>query len=140
MYTFLIILLIVDALILIAAVLLQSGKGGGLAASFGGAASSAEAFVGTRQAANLLTRASWWCGGIFLALGFILSLLSTRAAAPKSVLDQPFSQQPAPTAPAPTQGTAPAVPLEPAAKQPATTPAAGRKGAPAKAPTPEKQP
>src|SRR5881628_3491935 len=56
MYTFLLILLILDSLVLIAAVLLQSGKGGGVAASFGGASSSADAFIGTRQAGNLLRR------------------------------------------------------------------------------------
>ena len=122
MYTFLIVLLVLDSLVLIGAILLQSGKGGGLAASFGGAASSADAFVGTRQAANLLTRASWWCGGIFLVLGFILSIMSTRQGVPRSVLDQPFSQSPAAPAPAPTKGgaAAPAVPLSPAGTAPAT--------------------
>src|SRR5919197_584322 len=99
MYTFLLVLLVLDSLILIAAVLLQSGKGGGLASSFGGASSSADAFVGTRQAANLLTKASWWCGGIFLALAFILQLMSARSSAPRSVLEQPFSQQPPTAAP-----------------------------------------
>ena len=72
MYTFLLTLLILDAIILAIAVLLQSGKGGGLAASFGGASSSSDSVIGTRQAGNLLTKASWWCGGVFLGLAFIL--------------------------------------------------------------------
>jgi len=113
LYGFLIFLLIADSLVLITAVLLQAGKGGGVAASFGGASSSADAFIGTRQAGNLLTKASWVCGGIFIALAFILQIMSTRTRVPQSVLDQPFSQQPA-RAPAP-KGAAPAVPLEPAA-------------------------
>ena len=60
LYTFLVILLILDSIVLVAAILLQSGKGGGLAASFGGATSAADSLIGTRQAGNLLTKASWW--------------------------------------------------------------------------------
>ena len=124
MYTVLLILLVLDSLVLVAAVLLQAGKGGGIAASFGGASSSADAFIGTRQAGNLLTKTSWWAGGIFLALAFVLQIASTRRTAPTSVLDRPFSQQPAaPATPAP--GTAPALPLENAA------PTAAPTGAPA---------
>ena len=121
-------LLILDSLILIAAVLLQAGKGGGLAASFGGVTSSADAILGTRQAGNILTKISWWCGGLFLALAFLLSLTSTQAAAPRSILDQTFTPQPIqtpaatpntpatnilPVEPAPTGGTkAPAAPTK----------------------------
>ena len=111
MYTFLLILLILDSVVLAAAVLAQSGKGGGLAASFGGAGST-EAFLGLRQAGNLLTKASWWAGGIFLVLAFVLALMSGRSRTPRSILEQQFNQ-PAPTAPAPGTG-APVVPLEPA--------------------------
>lgn len=99
--TILITLLIIDSIVLIAAILLQSGKGGGLAASFGGTSSSTDSILGTRQAGNLLTKTSWWGGGIFLALSFILSLTSANTSAPKSILDQTFSA-PAPTAPATT--------------------------------------
>jgi preprotein translocase subunit SecG len=115
MVTFLVVLLIIDSLILALAILVQSGKGGGLAASFGGATTSAEAFMGLRQAGNLFTKLSWWCGGIFLFLAFVISLLSVRARAPESVLDRAFDQPavPAQTTPA-TTAPAPAVPLEPA--------------------------
>src|SRR5215212_3178529 len=115
LYTFLLILLIIDSVILVVAVLLQSGQGGGMAASFGGVSSSASSFMGTRQAGNLLTKASWWCGGLFLGLSFLLALASTRSRAPKSILDQTFQTPPA-TAPAPAAGGAanPAIPLTPA--------------------------
>ena len=115
LYSILIVLLTIDSLILIAAVLLQSGQGQGLAATFGGVSSSASSFFGTRQTGNLLTKASWWCGGIFLLLAFILSLASTRNRAPRSVLDQTFPNAPAtaPAAPANPNAT-PAVPLTPA--------------------------
>ena len=128
MYTALILLLVLDSFVLIGAVLLQAGKGGGLAASFGGAASSADSFVGTRQAANLLTRTSWWAGGLFLFLGLVLSIMSTRASTPSSILDGTF-QQPARTAPATGQPSS-AVPLE----------AVPSKTAPAPVPPPTKQP
>ena len=117
LYSFLLILLIIDSLVLIAAVLLQAGQGGGMAASFGGVSSSASSFLGTRQTGNLLTKASWWCGGLFLGLAFLLSLASTRSRAPKSVLDQTFTPAPvsAPPANAPASGANPTIPLTPAA-------------------------
>src|SRR5213075_3151591 len=101
-YSILLTLLAIDSVVLIAAVLLQSGKGGGLAASFGGVTSSADAILGTRQAGNLLTKASWWCGGIFLGLAFLISLTGSRRTVPRSVLDQSFQTPPAQTAPATT--------------------------------------
>ena len=129
MYTFLLILLIIDAIVLAIAVLLQAGKGGGLAASFGGASSSSDAFLGTRQAGNILTKASWWCGGIFIFLAFVLQLMSSTSAAPTSILDRALTPS-AQTAPAssagnvPTSGVQSAVPLtpEPAGAPPTTTP------------------
>ena len=111
----LLVLLAIDSVVLIAAVLLQSGKGGGLAASFGGVTSSADAILGTRQAGNLLTKASWWCGGIFLGLAFLISLTGSRRSVPRSVLDQSFQNPPAQTAPAttPSQPSANVLPITP---------------------------
>src|SRR5215211_3440200 len=132
LYNFLLVLLVLDSLVLIVAVLMQAGQGGGMAATFGGVSSSASSFLGTRQAGNLLTKASWWCGGLFLGLSFLLALASTRSRAPKSVLDQTF-QTPAPaTAPATTApGTAnPAIPLNPAPTTAAPTTAAPTTGTP----------
>jgi preprotein translocase subunit SecG len=125
--TLLVTLLVIDSIILIAAILFQSGKGGGLAASFGGVTSSADAILGTRQAGNLLTKISWWCGGIFLGLSFLLTLIGPRQSAPRSILDQTFTQPPAQTAPA--QPNTNVLPITPA-------PA----GADAKAPAPTKAP
>lgn len=125
MYTFLVVLLVLTSLVVIAAILLQSGQGSGLSASFGGASSSPDAFIGMRQAGNLLTLISWWGGGVFLALAFILQLMSTRQRTPRSVLEGKLATPAAPVVP-PT--TNPAVPLSP------LTPATG--GAPATTPTP----
>ena len=121
LYTFLLILLVLDSLVLVVAILLQAGKGGGLAASFGGATSAADSLLGTRQAGNLLTRASWWCGGIFLVLAFVLQIASARPGAPASVLDKSLST-PVPAAPPTSNDKNSAVPLEAAPKAPASTP------------------
>jgi preprotein translocase subunit SecG len=128
MFTFLLVLLIIDSLVLVTAILLQAGKGNGLAATFGGVSSSADSLLGTRQAGNLLTKASWWGAGIFLFLSLVLSIASTQRRAPKSVLDQAFTQPaaPAPSAPAPAGGTtggAAGIPLTPAPSTPAGQPA-----------------
>jgi preprotein translocase subunit SecG len=121
LYTFLITLLVIDCFVVMAAILLQSGKGSGLAANFGGASSSPDAFIGIRQAGNLLTKATWWGGGVFLFLCFVLQLMSTHTSAPRSVLEKGLGTQQQQAAP-PT--SAPAVPLEPAPSTtaPVTTP------------------
>jgi preprotein translocase subunit SecG len=133
LYNILIAILFIDAVLLVAAILLQAGKGGGLAATFGGVSSSADAILGTRAAGNLLTKASWWCGGLFLGIAYVLSLMSSRTTRPTSVLDEAFTPAPA-TSPAP-RSTAPALPLEEAApagtKTPAGTKAAATKTQPA---------
>ena len=133
-YTLMLVLLVIDSVLLVLAILMQSGQGGGMAASFGGVSSSASNFLGARQTGNLLTKMSWWCGGLFLGLAYVLSLASSRTRAPKSVLDQAFPNAPVtqtapasalPLSPAPT-GTAPAT-TAPATKTPSATPTAPAK-------------
>src|SRR3979490_3112172 len=124
LYTFLLTLLVIDCIVVMLAILLQSGKGTGLAAGFAGASSSPDALIGIRQAGNILTRISWCGGGIFLGLCFILQIMSTHSAAPRSVLEKGLGAQQQNVAPPPT--SAPAVPLEAA-----PTPAAPPKTAPA---------
>jgi preprotein translocase subunit SecG len=130
-------LLIIDCFVLAAAVLLQSGKGTGMAASFGGVSSSPDAFIGTRQAGNLLTRIGWWSGGIFLAVALVLQISSARARVPKSVLDQAVTPPAAPATPAPASA-APALPFQAAPSAapgaPATAPSSAPATAPANAP------
>ena len=129
MFAFLLILLILDGLLLTVVILLQAGKGEGLAA-MGGSGTAADSLIGGRQAATLLTKATWIGGGIFLTLALVLSILSTRSRAPSSILRDEFRSTqtaPAPIVPgttAPAAGTQPAVPgTEPqgAAQPPATT-------------------
>jgi preprotein translocase subunit SecG len=137
MYTFLLVLLIIDSIVLVTAILLQSGKGDGLSASFGGVSSSSDSLLGTRQAGNLLTRTSWWGGGVFLFLAFVLSLMSTQQRAPSSVLDQVFTQPPAPATTPASPNANSAIPLTPAAPATGNAPAGN---APANTPAPATKP
>jgi preprotein translocase subunit SecG len=103
-------------------VLLQAGQGGGLA-SLGGA--TTDTVLGGRQAVTLLTKATWWCGGIFLVLALALSLVP-RGGSDTSALQERLRAT-TPTAPAPSAplpiGGAPAAPGT-------TTPAAPGAAAP----------
>ena len=132
MYTFLLILLILDALLLSAVVLLQAGQGGGLA-TMGGAGT--ESVLGGRQAVTILTKLSWWCGGIFLGLSLLLSVMHRSAGT--SDLQQQLRQSAPPTSqapggPSPLQGMTPAPGTPaPGAAAPAATPPAPAAAAPA---------
>jgi preprotein translocase subunit SecG len=138
MFAFLVSLLALDALLLSVVVLLQAGQGGGLASLGGG---GTDTVLGNRQAVTILTKLTWWCGGIFLLLSLVLSLVPRggnssalqeriRAATPAAPtqqaplpLGQPSAEAPKANAPLPL-GT------------PSTTPksqAAPSKGAPAPA-------
>jgi preprotein translocase subunit SecG len=93
-------------------VLLQAGQGGGLA-GFGGSGTT-DTVLGGRQAVTILTKATWWCGGIFLALSLLLSFVHPSAGS--SALQERLRTA-APTAPAPLPGT-------PSSGSPTTAPAA----------------
>ena len=122
MYTFLLVLLIIDALILAAAVLMQAGKGGGVAANFGGASSSTASVIGSRQAGDLLTKTSWWGGGIFIFLAFVLQLMSSRASGPRSILDDIATPAPAQSQTAPGATPAPPTSVIPLQQDPTVPP------------------
>jgi preprotein translocase subunit SecG len=87
MYGLLLSLMVLDGILLCVVILLQSGKGGGLAA-MGGGVTATEGILGGRQATTVLTRATWIMGSAFLVLAFILSIMSSRAAQPTSILRQ----------------------------------------------------
>ena len=86
MYGFLLAALILDGLFLSIVILLQSGKGGGLAAVGGGGGTMTEGVLGGRQATTVLTNATWTAGTIFMVLSLVLSIMSSRARAPDSVI------------------------------------------------------
>jgi preprotein translocase subunit SecG len=122
LFVFLLVLLLLVGLFMSVIVLLQAGKGGGLAAMGGGGAGvGGDSVIGGRQAATLLTKATWISGGLFLFLAVVLSVVSSRQTRPESVLRGSIPQA-APAVPQPvlpgvqpqTDGVAPAGPLEPA--------------------------
>ena len=136
MFTALLVFHILVCFSLVIVVLLQSGKGGGLAGgAFGGAT---QTVFGGRGATDFLTRATMVLGGLFFVTSLVLALMSTRATASRSLLQeearkagaaapaQPPGQQTGPLRqaplPAPAGGTTPAP-----TQQPATPPAGGGK-------------
>ena len=104
MFALLLTLLILDALILSAVVLLQAGQGGGLA-SLGGA--TTDTVLGGRQAVTILTKLTWWCGGLFLALSLLLSLVPRGGGSTElqERLRATTPDAPAASAPLPLGGT-----------------------------------
>jgi preprotein translocase subunit SecG len=116
MYGFLLTVLVLDGIFLSVVILLQAGKGGGLAA-VGGGAGMTDGLLGGRQATTVLTRATWTSGTVFMVLALVLSIMSSRAQMPESVIqvDAPATTttQPAPVLPGaetpvvPEQGAAP---------------------------------
>src|SRR5437867_4558 len=128
MTTLLTILAILAALILFPAILFQAGQGGGLATQFGGG-SSTDAFVGGRQAATILHKASWWAGGTFLAICFVLQLVSGHGSAPQSITQEELRRQAQQQAPAPITGAAP-LPLQSPSAPPSAAPLPGARTTP----------
>ena len=118
MYGFLLAILVLDGLFMTVVVLLQAGKGGGLA-SVGGGAGMTEGIMGGRQATTVLTRATWVSGSVFMALALVLSIMSSRAAGPQSVIQVPAQTTTAPQPVLPGVGDGAAAP----APTPVGTPA-----------------
>jgi preprotein translocase subunit SecG len=133
MFVFLLSLLILDALLLSVVVLLQAGQGGGLASLGGG---TTDTVLGGRQAVTILTKLSWWCGGIFLLLSLILSFVP-RGGASSALQQRLRAASPAAPAQAPLplgQSGEPAPSAGKTSTPPASEPATGSKSAPAPLP------
>jgi len=91
MYGLLLTILVLDGFFLATVILMQAGKGGGLAA-MGGGGSAADGIMAGRQATTFLTRATWAGGTAFMVLALVLSIMSSRAQAPQSILQQDLQQ------------------------------------------------
>lgn len=118
MYGFLLALLVLDGLFLSVVILLQAGKGGGLAAVGGSGGTMTEGVLGGRQATTVLTRATWTSGTIFMVLALVLSIMSSRAQAPESVIQVDVPTQTAPQPVLPGVGNPPAAPNDGGAGDP----------------------
>lgn len=95
MYGLLLGILVLLAIFLCIVILLQSGKGGGLAAMGGGAAAT-DGILAGRQATTVLTRSTWIAGTTFMVLALVLSILSSRARAPESIIRPDLQTAPTP--------------------------------------------
>ena len=132
MFGFLLVIMILDGLLLSAVVLMQAGQGGGLASLGGGTTSQV---LGGRQATNLLTKMTWWTGGIFMGLALVLSLVSSgRGTTGASEVQKRLRQGPPVQQTAPQTGIPGLTPPPPGAAPPGATapaPAAPPPAAPA---------
>ena len=88
-----------------------------------GGGASTDSFFGGRQAATILTKATWWLGGIFLGSRWCLAGMSTRSSQPRSVLDAEPAAAPTPVLP-PAQQPLP-LDVEPQGEQADATSATG---------------
>lgn len=104
MTTVLLVLHFFITLALIGVVLLQRSEGGGLGI---GSSQGMGSFMTGRGTANLLTRATAFLAVAFFVLSLTLAYLSRGTGQPRSILDAPAINSPAPT-------TAPATPAPPA--------------------------
>jgi preprotein translocase subunit SecG len=110
MFTFLIVLIAVLGIILTLVVLLQSGKGGGLAGIASGG--STTQILGARQAPDILEKATWTLGTLFIVLCILTNFAIDTEERRDSVIqeriqdrptDFPAPQAPIAPAPSPTQ-------------------------------------
>jgi preprotein translocase subunit SecG len=111
MTTVLLVIHLMIAAALVGVVLVQRSEGGALGIGGGGGG-----FMTGRGTANLLTRATAGLAAAFFITSIVLSILASRANAPRSIFD------PAAKGTAPVSGTA-----DPATK-PGEAPASGRGG------------
>jgi preprotein translocase subunit SecG len=95
---------IIVSVFLIIVVLLQSGQSGDIAAAFGGMGS--QTAFGPRGSATALSKATTCSAITFMVTSITLSVMASRHAGPKSVLQgmtpSQTKSQPAKPAPAPT--------------------------------------
>ena len=84
MFTFLIILIAIIAVLLIMVVLLQSGKGGGLAGIAAGGATTQ--ILGSRQAPDILEKATWALATAFIVLCILTNFAIDRSGQTESVI------------------------------------------------------
>ncbi len=130
MFTFIVILIALIALLLTLVVLVQSGKGGGLA---GIAAGGTTQILGTRQAPDVLEKATWVLSSAFIVLCILTNFFIGGTVQQESVIQQRArsgqTEQAVPAIPPAGQGQAPVTPPPgPAPEQgqanPATPPGA----------------
>lgn len=117
MFTVVVVIHLLLAVSLVAVILLQKSEGGALGIGGGGGMAG---FMTGRSTANLLTRTTAVLTVGFFATSIALAMIAAHGRTPSSVLSQPVTTQPAPTAPgtpsSPAKPQAPATPAAPLTK------------------------
>jgi len=90
LYTVLSILLVIDSILLVILILMQKTKGAEIGAVFGSGAAAAVLGAG---ASNILTKITYWLGGLFLALVLALSVIHHHMVKQKSQIPQSVNVQ-----------------------------------------------
>jgi preprotein translocase subunit SecG len=123
LYGIAIVIYLIVCIFLVLLVIIQSDKGGGISGAIGGGLSGANAFLGTQDTANILTRLTTGFAAGYMVLCIVLSLFLSRSNidAQKSDLRKRAEQQekfspsaalggqlPLKSAPAPAPGQMPA--------------------------------
>lgn len=86
MFVFLIVVIALIGLLLTLIVLLQSGKGGGLAGIASGGAT--QQILGARTAPDVLEKATWVLGAVFIVLCIATNFFITGPDAGEQIFDQ----------------------------------------------------
>lgn len=86
MFTFLVVLIAIMAVIMTLIVLLQSGRGGGLAGIAAGGAT--QQLLGARTAPDILEKATWTLGALFIVLCILTNFFIGGEEAGQSVIQQ----------------------------------------------------
>ncbi len=91
LYTILSVVLVIDAVLLIIVILMQKTKGAEVGAVFGAGAAAAVLGAG---ASTVLTKITYWLGGLFMAIVLALSLIHHHMIKSSTVIsDLPAQQQ-----------------------------------------------
>ncbi len=99
MFTFMVVLIALIAAVLILVILMQSGQGGGLAGIASGGAT--RQVLGTRQAPDVLEKATWTLAAIFIALCVITNFFVDEGQQQSVIQERARQGQTEQQAPAP---------------------------------------
>jgi preprotein translocase subunit SecG len=102
MFEALVIFIALIGVIMIGVILLQSGQGGGLAGIASGGAT--RQVLGSRQAPDILEKATWTLGFIFIALCILTNFFIDTGETQESIIQQQAQEGSAPPA---SQGATP---------------------------------
>lgn len=91
MFTFIIILIALIAVLITLVVLVQSGRGGGLAGIAAGGAT--QQILGTRQAPDVLEKATWMLATLFIVLCVVSNFTIGQEQVQESVIQQQAQEE-----------------------------------------------